>query len=162
MTSEHIATPERTPLAGLLKWRGGIDVLLVIGLGGAIGGSARYAFLAVLPHRGSEFPWATFLENVAGSFLMGALVVLLMEVARPHRLIRPFLGVGVLGGFTTFSTYAVDVVSLTEAGSPGMALAYLTTTLLGALLAVWAGMATTRGLAEHRRSRSTRESKEKQ
>lgn len=133
--------------------------LLAIAAGGALGGSARYALLLLVPHEGTGFPWATLAENVAGSFAMGALVVLVTEVARPHRLLRPFLGVGVLGGFTTFSTYAVDIVALTRDGAPGTALAYLLATLAGALAAVWAGMALTRALAAQRRARSARASR---
>jgi CrcB protein len=146
-------------LTGRPRWRGTGDTLLAVAAGGALGGSARYTLLLLMPHEGPGFPWATFTENVAGSFAMGALVVLVTEVARPHRLLRPFLGVGVLGGFTTFSTYAVDIVGLVEAGAPGTALAYLAATLVGALAAVWAGMALTRTLAEQRRARSARASR---
>ncbi|WP_053617385.1 CrcB family protein [Nocardiopsis sp. NRRL B-16309] len=134
--------------------RGTGQTLLAVAAGGALGGSARYALLLLAPHDGAGFPWTTFAENVTGSFAMGALVVLVTEVARPHRLLRPFLGVGLLGGFTTFSTYAVDIVGLVRAGSPGTALAYLLATVVGALAAAWAGMALTRALAAWRRARS--------
>jgi fluoride exporter len=142
------------------RWRGTIDVWLVVAAGGAVGGTARYALLLSFPHTGTSFPWATFFENVCGSFVIGVMVVLITEVLRPHRLVRPFLGVGVLGGFTTFSTYAVDVVSLADAGAPRTALAYLFATLAAALLAAWAGMALTRAAAAYRRNRPTRRAKE--
>ncbi|RKS08739.1 CrcB protein [Nocardiopsis sp. Huas11] len=125
--------------------------LLAIGAGGALGGSARYALLLLVPHGGSAFPWATLTSNIAGSFAMGVLVVLVARAARPHRLVRPFLGVGVLGGFTTFSTYAADTLGLAGAGASGTALAYLAATLVGALAAVWAGAALTRALTDRNR-----------
>ncbi|WP_304455098.1 CrcB family protein [Nocardiopsis sp. YSL2] len=146
-------------MTGRPRWRGTGDTLLAVAAGGALGGSARYALLVLMPHDGAAFPWSTFAENVVGSFAMGALVVLVTEVARPHRLLRPFLGVGVLGGFTTFSTYAVDIVGLVGAGAPGTALAYLLATPACALAAVWAGMALTRALAARRRARSARPSR---
>lgn len=147
-------------MAERLRSLGGADVLGVIALGGAIGGTARYGLLVLLPQEDTGFPWATFIENVTGSFAIGVLMVLLTEVARPHRLIRPFLGVGVLGGFTTFSTYAVDVIVLEEAGAPGTALVYLFATLVSALLAVWLGVVLTRALILlRRRASSSREQK---
>lgn len=143
-----------------LKEVGGGDTLAVIAAGGALGGAARYALLLLAPHGGTGFPWATFLENAAGSFAIGALMVLLTEVARPHRLVRPFLGVGVLGGFTTFSTYAVDVVALEQAGAARVALLYLFATVAVSLASVLAGTTLTRALAGMRRTRPSRGGRE--
>ncbi|WP_017580281.1 fluoride efflux transporter FluC [Nocardiopsis valliformis] len=145
---------------GAWRWRGTIDVWLVVAAGGAIGGIARYGLLVLFPRTGTGFPWATFFENVAGSFAIGVMIVLITEFIRPHRLLRPFLGVGVLGGFTTFSTYAVDVVSLVDAGAPRTALVYLFVTLAAALPAAWAGMTLTRATAAYRRNRTARKVKE--
>jgi CrcB protein len=75
---------------------------------------------------------------------MGVVMVLITEVVTPHRLLRPFLGVGVLGGFTTFSTYAVDTHRLLLAGRPGLALAYVAGTLAAAMAGVWTGANATR------------------
>ncbi|MHB1063908.1 MAG: FluC/FEX family fluoride channel, partial [Georgenia sp.] len=95
-------------------------VLAVISLGGALGALARYGLALAWPHVSGEPPWSTVLVNVVGSLLMGVLMVVLTEVVgRPHPLARPFLGVGVLGGFTTFSTYTVDAVALVVAGRAG-------------------------------------------
>lgn len=147
-------------MRGLPGRRGNAEVLLAVGAGGAVGGTARYALLVLVPHAGTGFPWATFLENASGSFAIGVLTVLVTEVARPHRLLRPFLGVGVLGGFTTFSTYAVDVVSLSDQGAPRTALVYLFATLATALFAAWAGTALTRAAAGRRRAGPARGAKE--
>ncbi len=113
-------------------------VLCAIAVGGVLGALARAGLQAAFPHPPTGFPWATFGINVVGSLLIGALMAVL--TARPAGpLVRPFLGVGVLGGFTTFSTYAVETQRAAAAGALGTALAYLAATLVGALLAVWAG-----------------------
>jgi CrcB protein len=115
-------------------------VLAVISLGGGLGALARYGLAQLLPTRPGHFPWATFFTNVLGCFLIGVLMVLITEVWSAHRLVRPFLGVGVLGGFTTFSTYAVEVRGLLQPGTVGLAFGYLAGTLLGAMLAVLGGV----------------------
>jgi fluoride exporter len=114
-------------------------VLVVISAGGALGALARWALAAAVPARGSRFPWATFLTNVSGCLLIGVLMVLVTEVWTGRRLLRPFLGTGVLGGYTTFSTYAVDGVRLVSAGAGWTALAYLAATVGTALVAGYAG-----------------------
>ncbi|ADU10354.1 CrcB family protein [Micromonospora aurantiaca] len=113
-------------------------VLGVIAAGGVSGALARAGAQAAVPHQPGEFPWATFSVNVVGCLLIGALTAVL--AARPaHPLTRPFLGVGVLGGFTTFSAYAVDAQRLLTDGAAGTAGVYLAATVLGALAAVAAG-----------------------
>ncbi|MGH3878564.1 MAG: fluoride efflux transporter CrcB [Actinophytocola sp.] len=123
-------------------------VLGVIALGGGLGALARYGLTQLLPAQPGQFPWATFTTNVLGCLLIGVLMVLITEVWSAHRLVRPFLGVGVLGGFTTFSTYAVEIRGLLQPGTVGIALVYLAGTLLAALLAtllgIWATRAATR------------------
>lgn len=114
------------------------DLLLVIAAGGAVGGGARYLLSTVMPHR--SFPWSTFAANVLGCLLIGALMVILLERMKPHRYARPFLGVGVLGGFTTFSAYAVETHGLLVEGRVPTALAYLFGSLALGLLATWAAM----------------------
>ncbi|HEV7652777.1 MAG TPA: CrcB family protein [Actinophytocola sp.] len=98
-------------------------VLGVVALGGGLGALARYGLTVLLPTPPGGFPWATFLVNVLGCLLIGVLMVPVTEVHAAHRLVRPFLGVGVLGGFTTFSTYALEVHSLLRPGSVGVAFA---------------------------------------
>ncbi|WP_017595232.1 fluoride efflux transporter CrcB [Nocardiopsis potens] len=116
-------------------------VLSVIAAGGAIGGAARYAASVLLPTAPGEFPVATFLVNVSGCLLIGVLMVLVARSGPRLRLLRPFLGVGVLGGYTTFSTYVIDAQGLLDAERAATALVYLGGTLLCALAAVWAGTA---------------------
>lgn len=120
------------------------DIALVIAAGGAVGGGARYLLTSSWPHAAGGFPWATFVENVSGSLLLGALMVFLLEVWRPRRYTRPFLGVGVLGGYTTFSTYTADIDALLRAGAVPIALAYLFGTLAAGFLATWTGLTVAR------------------
>src|SRR4051794_26479310 len=98
-------------------------LLAAIAAGGVLGAEARYALGRWLPSPAGAWPAATWWINVVGSLLLGALMVVLTELTTPHRLARPFLGVGVLGGFTTFSTYAVDIQQLLGRQRPGPALA---------------------------------------
>jgi CrcB protein len=115
-------------------------VLGAISAGGALGAVARYGALLVWPVSGGGFPWAVFGINVLGSALIGVLMVLVAEGGRgagAHPLVRPFLGVGVLGGFTSFSTYAMDVSGLLGRGELLMALSYALGTVAGAVGAVW-------------------------
>jgi fluoride exporter len=120
------------------------QTVAVVAVGGGLGALARYGLSQALPTEPGRFPWDTFVANVSGCLLIGVLMVLTVEA---HRLVRPFLGVGLLGGFTTFSTYAVDTLDLLHPGSVLLALAYLAGTLGGALLAVTAGVAATRRAA---------------
>jgi CrcB protein len=123
----------------------------VIAAGGVIGALARQGLWAAFP-RGAGFDWTTLGINVGGCFLIGVLMTAITEAWRPHRLAAPFLGVGVLGGFTTFSTYIVDIQKSITSGSPGTGLAYLAATLAPALLAVYGGVTLAR-LITHPRSK---------
>ena len=110
-------------------------VLAVISAGGVLGALTRYGLGDAWPHQPGAFPWTTWAINVSGCLVIGMLSVWIARF-RPHqRLLRPFLGVGFLGGYTTFSTAMVDVLQAPTATG----VAYLFATLLGALLAVWAG-----------------------
>lgn len=122
------------------------SVLTAIALGGGLGALARYGMALMSPTAPGGFPWATFFTNILGCLLIGVLMVLISEVWSAHRLVRPFLGVGVLGGFTTFSTYAVEIRGLLQPGTAGLAFAYLAGTLAGAMLAVVAGVVATKTL----------------
>ncbi|MFC4533415.1 fluoride efflux transporter FluC [Sphaerisporangium dianthi] len=116
----------------------------VISAGGVAGTLARYGIGAAFPHPPGGFPWATFAINVTGCLLIGVLMTTISEAGQVHRLLRPFLGVGVLGGYTTFSGYIVDIGGAAAAGAPGVALAYLAGTVLCAVPAVYAGAVLTR------------------
>ncbi|MGW2678341.1 fluoride efflux transporter FluC [Streptomyces sp. NPDC001436] len=121
-------------------------VLTAVAAGGALGAAARYAVALLWPAGPAGFPWATLWTNVAGCALIGVLMALISEGGRraPHPLLRPFAGTGVLGGFTTFSTYALDFSRLLDADRAGLALAYAGLTVAGALGAVWAAASLTR------------------
>jgi len=121
-----------------------LDVLGAIAVGGVIGAEARYGIGLAWPHGPSGWPWATLLINVSGCLLIGVLMVVITEFVEPHRLVRPFLGVGILGGYTTFSTYTVDAISLADGARPGLAVAYLVVTPVLAVLACALGAGATR------------------
>lgn len=117
-----------------------------VAVGGALGALSRHGLALGLPTPRDGFPLATFVTNVLGCLLIGALLVVLTELRRGHHLLRPFLATGVLGGFTTFSTYTVETQQLLSAGRVGTALGYLGGTLLAALSATWIGIALARRL----------------
>nr|WP_245654298.1 fluoride efflux transporter CrcB [Streptomyces violens] len=119
-------------------------VVAVVALGGAIGAVARYGASLLWPTPPGAFPWTTLAVNVLGCALIGVLMAVVGGARSLHPLVRPFLGTGVLGGFTTFSTYAVDIQHLLQSGEAATGLAYLALTLLMALAAVWAAATGTR------------------
>ncbi|WP_413229777.1 fluoride efflux transporter CrcB [Kitasatospora purpeofusca] len=126
--------------------RGQGPAVAVVAAGGALGAVARYGAGLLWPTGPSAFPWTTLLVNVVGCAVIGVFLVVITEGRPAHPLLRPFFGTGVLGGFTTFSTYTADFRRLVAEGRPGPAAAYLALTLLAALAAVWAAAALTRGL----------------
>jgi fluoride exporter len=115
------------------------DVLLAVAAGGALGSLARWALGEAFGGPPAGFPWATFIENVTGGFALGVLMVFVIDVWPPTRYVRPFLGVGVLGGYTTFSTYLLDTRTLLADDAP-LAAAYLFGTLAVGLVALWLGI----------------------
>lgn len=118
-------------------------VVAAISLGGVCGALGRYGVGELLPHQAGQWAWSTWAINVSGCLFIGVLMALIDQVWPRQRLIRPFVGVGVLGGYTTFSTATVDVVHLVNAQRPGLALLYLAVTVLGALVAVTLGSVAT-------------------
>jgi CrcB protein len=123
------------------------DVALVIAAGGALGGGARWLVNQALPASPGDFPWSTFAENVTGCFLLAVVMVFLLDVWPPRRYARPFIGIGILGGYTTFSAYTSDTRVLLDAGQAGLAVVYLFGSVAVGLLAVVAGLSLTRRLA---------------
>jgi fluoride exporter len=122
------------------------DVVLAVAIGGALGSVARWGVAEAFDGPAAGFPWATFVVNVTGAFLLGVLMVLVVDRWPDSRHVRPFLGVGVLGGYTTFSTAMADTHALVDADRGLLVVAYLGATLVVGLLAVWAGLAFTRRL----------------
>ncbi|GAA1980124.1 fluoride efflux transporter FluC [Kitasatospora viridis] len=148
--TETQSAPAAAPAAPH-PWRGQGPAVAVVAAGGAIGACARYGMGLLWPTAHGAFPWTTLVINVVGCAVIGAFLVTVTEGFTAHPLLRPFFGTGVLGGFTTFSTYAVDAQKLVASGHPGTALAYLAGTLTAALLAVWAAARLTRRLLLARR-----------
>lgn len=123
----------------------------MISCGGVVGALARHGLTVAWEHPPGGFPWATFTINVTGCLLIGAMMVLVTEVWSSRRLLRPFLGVGMLGGYTSFSAYVLDTQQILAAGAPRVAVAYLAATVIAALAAVWAAAAVTQWLIRPRR-----------
>jgi CrcB protein len=125
---------------------------LTVAGGGAFGSWLRFAagkgVLALLgPERASAFPWATLFVNVVGSFAMGLLVGWLARVGAGGEGTRLLIGVGVLGGFTTFSSFSMEFVLLLERGTPGIAAVYASVTLAAGFAGMFAGLALMRSFA---------------
>jgi CrcB protein len=116
-----------------------------------VGATARYAASLWWPTHPGGFPWTTLGVNIAGCAVIGVFMVVITEIRTAHPLVRPFFGTGVLGGFTTFSTYAVDIRNLLDGGHAGTGLAYLAATPLAALTAVWLAAGATRRVLTGRR-----------
>ena len=125
---------------------------LLIALGGGTGAWLRHTvgreFLASLgPNLATAFPWATLTCNVLGSLAMGLLVGWLARHGHGGENWRLFLGVGLLGGFTTFSSFSLEFVLLVERGATGHAVFYAAASMLGAIAGLFAGLALMRALA---------------
>ena len=117
------------------------NIWLAVAGGGALGASARFAvgrwaFKAF----GPGFPWATLIVNVAGSLMMGILIAWLAGRAQVSEALRAFLSIGILGAFTTFSTFSLDVVSLAERKQYLAAAGYLSSSVVVSILALMAGL----------------------
>jgi len=111
-------------------------------MGGGVGSVLRYALALAVPAGSGDFPVATLITNLLGSLLLGALVVAVTEIWRPYPLVRPGFGTGLLGGFTTFSTFAVETRTL----ALPVAVAYAVATVVGGLVLAAVGMAVVRRL----------------
>ncbi|MEU6976581.1 MULTISPECIES: fluoride efflux transporter CrcB [unclassified Streptomyces] len=131
-----------------MGFRAQLPVVGVVAAGGALGASARYAATLAWPTPAGAFPWTILTVNAAGCALLGVIMVFATEsLTPPHPLLRPFLGTGVCGGFTTFSTYSLDTQRLLAAGDITRGLLYMAATALTALAAVWAGVTAARAAA---------------
>ncbi len=94
----------------------------------------------MMPPRGASFPWATFAVNVSGAFGLCLVAVVLAERIAPTRYLRPLIGIGFFGAYTTFSTMALEGVRSVDAGHPGLTAVYWVVTLVAGQLAGFAGM----------------------
>ncbi len=126
-----------------------LAAFLAVGAGGALGSMLRYAVTLVMVERlGPGFPWHTAAINVVGSFAIGAIAAYVQSSAGLPPLVSAFTMVGILGGFTTFSTFSFDTLTLISDGAGGLALAYCAGSVLLGVLAAFAGMGLAR-LALH-------------
>ena len=120
---------------------------LWIGVAGFFGAVARYQLDTLVTRRHpSDFPWGTLVVNLSGCFLLGLLFTMSSAHLDAHPDLRPGLTVGFLGAYTTFSTFSLQAVRLTEDGAIGMAAGYVAASVAVGLLAAWAGMAAGRAL----------------
>ena len=120
--------------------------VLLVALGGAIGSVARYLAGAFIANRfGPDFPWGTFFVNVTGSFLIGVILSLVGGGLLPAGA-RPFLAVGIMGGYTTFSTYDYESLQLIQGGELGAATFNALGQVVAGLIAVYLGVVVGRAL----------------
>lgn len=139
--SEPRATPSPVVAGRLTARRARPDVLGAIALGGAIGTTLRAALGRLFPVAAGHFPTTTLAINLIGSAVLGVLLVVLIELVGPTRRLRPFLVTGVLGGFTTFSTFMVETVQLGRHGHSITAVTYVMIATVGGVAAALGGIA---------------------
>jgi CrcB protein len=142
----EVARPGRRPRP---RW----DVLAAIFVGGCCGGAARYALGHVWPQRAGVFPWTIFGINTSGAFVL-ALVIVIAADLMPSRYLRPLIGTGFCGAFTTFSSIVVTVDEAWADDHPGIAWTYLAASIGAGLAAAWIGLVAGRALTAARRFRS--------
>ena len=119
-----------------------MQLFLLASLGGAIGAGARHLVNIVCSACiGPGFPWATLIVNVAGSFLMGLVVAAIVPMFGGSAAWRTFLATGILGGFTTFSAFSMDVHDLFERQAHGHLFLYVAGSIAISVLALFAGLA---------------------
>lgn len=119
-----------------------------IAVGGGLGAVARhFTNVGAAALFGLSFPWGTMIVNIFGSFLMGVLIGLFAHVWHPPQEVRAFLTVGFLGGFTTFSAFSLDAVTLYERGDVVMSAAYIAGSVVVSIAALFAGLFLMRSIA---------------
>ncbi|MEU5883869.1 CrcB family protein [Spirillospora sp. NPDC047279] len=144
------ARPARPPAPARTRTRRAL-ILAAIAAGGGLGSTARHLIETAMPAAPGAVPWATLLINVTGCLAMGALMVGVLEAWPPSRYVRPFWGIGFLGGFTTFSTYALELRDLGGGGAWNAAAGYALGSIAAGIAAVCAGTVAARALARRRR-----------
>lgn len=126
----------------------GMGTLLAIALGGALGAVGRYALAGQITQWiGPGFPWGILVVNVVGCFVMGVVAELGALTLNLSPEMRAFLTTGILGGFTTFSAFALDSAVMMERGDWGATVLYVSASVLGSIAALFLGLAAVRSLA---------------
>jgi len=118
--------------------------LFAIALGGALGAPARYEIAQLIHIPKDSFPWATFWTNLSGAFALGLFLTLLLERFPPSRFPRPFFAIGFLGAYTTFSTMAVETVTLIKDGHAALGIGYIVVSIAAGLLVAYTGVVAAR------------------
>ena len=113
---------------------------LLAALGGALGALARWGVATAVPGSPGGWPWATLAVNLSGCLLIGVLLAVALARYPTSTWVRPFLAVGALGGYTTYSSFALDVVRLTEGGAWLTAGGYVATSVVGGVGGVLLGL----------------------
>ncbi len=121
-----------------------VDLLLAVGLGGAVGTLVRYELGVAIRTATGAFPWAIFAANVTGALILGLVTTLALERWPPTRYVRPAVGIGFCGGLTTFSTWMVDATELADRHHVGTAVLYLGATAAIGLAALYVGVVAAR------------------
>lgn len=122
-----------------------LPILLQVALGGAIGASLRYLTnVGAMRVMGAGFPWGTMTVNVVGSFLMGIIVLYLAQKGGTR--FAPFLMTGLLGGYTTFSAFSLDTLTIFERGQAGLAALYVAASVALSLAAIAVAFFLMRGI----------------
>ena len=117
---------------------------MIVGLGGFIGTVCRYLIGLIPVNEGTVFPVKTFLINIAGSFLIGIVAALALKNQSLNPRLISFLRIGICGGFTTFSSFALESTDLIKNGSPATALLYIVLSVIFGIAAVFAAQAVIR------------------
>ncbi len=121
--------------------------IFLVAAGGAVGSVLRYLVgLWTLRSFGPSFPWGTLTVNITGSFLIGVFAEVIARKFGASAEMRVFLITGVLGGYTTFSAFSLDAITLVERGEPVTALIYVASSVVLSALAVFAGLALMRAI----------------
>lgn len=121
------------------------SIILVMS-GGAIGAGLRFGLSRALPYAGHGWPWSTFAANILGGLAMGVLAAWVLRGDNSAEPLRLFVGVGVLGGFTTFSAFSLEMARMIEQGQTELAAGYALASVVLALGALFAGMTAAKAL----------------
>ena len=120
------------------------DLLAVVGAGGALGTLVRYELGLAIPTSAGGFPWAILIVNITGALVLGFAVTLALAGVTPSRYVRPAVGIGFCGGLTTFSTWMVDTIDLSDAHHAVAATLNVVATLVAGLVALFVGVVAAR------------------
>lgn len=155
MTAEDV--PPESRLSSRSRWpRVRWTTVVAVAVGGFFGGLARYGLQFAWPASKGGYPWAIWTVNTIGSFILGLLLVVVMDVLPPTRYVRALIGTGFCGALTTFSSVAVDVDQLAAHGHTGLAVGYLAASLAAGLAAALLGIIVGRSIAHYRERRRER------